>query len=116
MIPIAADHAPHIINGEFLPGFVADVLPARNFLEHEKADFVARIKKMPGLRVVRSADDISFELVAEDLRIAALYSSRHGLPDPGKGLMAVEPAQLDDLAVKCETVIGKLGFAQSKAA
>jgi len=43
MIPVAADHAADVINGDQLPGLVADVLPAGNLFEDEKADFVASI-------------------------------------------------------------------------
>ena len=65
MVPIAANHAAHVVDGDVLPGFVADVLPARDFLEHEQPDFVAGIKKMPRLRVVGRPDNIAFEVVRE---------------------------------------------------
>jgi hypothetical protein len=31
MIPVAANHAADIVDGNVLPGFIADVLPAGNF-------------------------------------------------------------------------------------
>ena len=116
MVPVAADHAPDIVDGNILPGCVADVLPAGDLFEHEQADFVAGVEKMTRLRIVRGADDVALELVAQDLGVAALGAAGHGLPDKGKGLMAVESAQLDDLAVQFEAVIGKLGLAKAEAA
>ena len=59
MIPVAANHAAHVIDGDQLPGFIADVLPAGDFFEDQKAEFVAGIEEMARLRVVRGADDIA---------------------------------------------------------
>src|ERR1035438_1706398 len=81
MVPVASYHAAHVVDGDLLPGFVPDVLPARDFLQHEKADFVAGVKKMTRLRIMRGANDVAPELFTQDLRVAALSASRHGLPD-----------------------------------
>jgi hypothetical protein len=116
MIPVAADHAADVVDGDELPGLVADVLPAGNFLEDEEAYFVASIEEMAGLRIVRSANDVAMELVAEDARIAALCAAGHGLSDEGEGLMAVEAAELDDFAVQLEAVVSELGFAEAEGA
>src|SRR5580698_837043 len=112
MIPIAANHAENIVYRNILPRSVADVLPARYFFQDEKAKFVACIQEMPRLRIVRSAHHVAFEIVTKDLRIAPLHASRHGLAHKGEGLMAVEPAQLDDLAVQLEAVFGKPRIAE----
>src|SRR5260370_21119657 len=95
MVPVAADHAPDVVDGNVLPSLVPDVLPARNLFQNQKADFVAGIKEMARLRIMRGADNVALELVAQNLRVAALRTSWHGLPDPREGLMTVEPAQLD---------------------
>ena len=95
---------------------VADVLPSGNFFEHQQADFVAGIEEVARLRVVRGADDVALELVAQNDRIAALGTAGHGLADEGEGLMPIESAQLDDFAVQLEAVIGELGFAEAEAA
>ena len=116
MIPVAANHAADVIDRDQLPGLIADVLPARNLFENQQAEFVAGIEEMARLRIVRSADDIALELVAQDLGVAALRTGRHGLSDPGKSLMAVEAAQLDDFAVQLESVIGELRFAEAETA
>ena len=49
MIPVAANHAGDVVDRDQLPEFVADVLPARNLFEDEKAHFVAGIEEM-GMR------------------------------------------------------------------
>ena len=50
------------------------------------------------------------------MRVPALGAARHGLADKGKGLMAVQPAQLDHFAVEFEAVIGELRFAKTDGA
>jgi len=114
MIPVATDHAPNVVDGDILPGGVSDVLPARNFFQDEQADFIAGIKKMTRLRVMRGADDVALEFVTQDVGIAALRTAGHRLANEGKGLMPVEAAQLDDFAVELEAVIGELGFAEAE--
>src|ERR1035438_6719956 len=116
MVPVAANHAPDVIDRNLLPGLVSDVLPARDLFQYEEADEFAGVRKMTRLRIVRRADDVAFELVAEDLCVAALGASRHRLPNKGERLMTVESSQLDDLAVQLETVIRKLGFPETKTA
>ena len=83
MVPVAADHAADIVDGDILPGFVSDVLPAGNLFENEQADLVAGIKKMTRLRIVRCADDVALELVAQDLCVAALGAAGMACPTNG---------------------------------
>ena len=116
MVPVAANHAADVVDGNIFPGFVSDVLPAGNLFENEQADFVAGVKKVARLRIVRGADDVALELVAQDLGVAALGAAGHGLADKGKRLVTIEAAQLDDFAVQFEAVIGELGFAKAEAA
>ena len=75
------------------------MLPARNLFQNQKSQLVACIKKVPGLRIVRGTHDVALELIAKDLRVATLNTSRHRLSYKGKSLMAVKAAQLDHLAV-----------------
>ena len=51
---------------------------------------------------MRSPDNIALEFVAQDVRIATLNPARHGLTDPGKGLVPIQPAQLDDFSIEFE--------------
>src|SRR6266545_2432781 len=113
MVPVAPNHAPHVVDGDLLPRLVPDVLPARDFFQHQQTDLVARIKNVSGLRVVGRPNDISSKFVAKNVRVAPLRAARHRLPHAWKGLMTIKAAQLDDLAVQFESVIGKLRFAEA---
>src|SRR6202044_405862 len=87
VIPVAANHATNVVHGNILPRFIADVLPSGDFLQDQKTKFVTCIQEMVGLRIMRSAYDVALEIVAKDLGIAPLHTSRHGLPHKGGGLM-----------------------------
>src|SRR5581483_3380592 len=71
---------------------------------------------MAGLRIVRGANDIAFELIAQDIRIPALRPGRHSLTHPGEGLVPIQTTELDDLAVQFEAVVGKLRLAEAETA
>ena len=116
VVPVAADHAAYVIDGDVLPGLVADVLPAGDLFEHEQAEFVAGVEEVARLRVVRGADDVAVEFAAQDVGIAALHARGHGLADEGEGLMAVEAAQLDDASVEREALRREARFAEADAA
>src|SRR6185312_17399471 len=62
---------------------------------------------------MRGSDNIGLELVAQDERIAALRPGRHCLTNPGKCLVAIQTAQLDNFSVERETMVGELGFAKT---
>ena len=63
MIPVAANHAVDVVDGDELPSFVTNVLPSGDFFEDEQAHFVAGIEEMAGLRVVGSSHDVAMELL-----------------------------------------------------
>src|SRR5260370_34578570 len=65
---------------------------------------------------MRGAHDVALELVAEDIGVPSLRAAGHCLPHPGKSLMAIEPAQLDDFAIQLEAAIGELCFAKTETA
>src|SRR5215469_12826359 len=46
MIPVASDHAAHVVDGNILPGLVSDVLPSWNFLEYEQTRLIASVEKV----------------------------------------------------------------------
>ena len=116
MVPVAANHAADVVDGDLLPVLVADVLPAGNLFEDEQADLVAAIEEVARLRIVRGADDVAVEVLAQDVGILALHACGHRLTDEGKGLVAIEAAQLDDFAVEREALVGEDGFAEADAA
>ena len=65
---------------------------------------------------MRGADDIALVFLAEDVRILALNAAGHGLANEGKRLVAIESAELDDLAVEFESVIGELRVTETDSA
>ena len=87
MIPVAANHASNVVNGDVLPCLVADMLPSGNFFKHQQADFVATIQEMARLRIVRRAHDVAMQTVAEDFRVLSLNACRHRLAHERKRLM-----------------------------
>src|SRR5216683_5876522 len=116
MVPIATNHATDIVDSDVLPGNVADVLPAGDLFENEQAQFVAGVEEVPRLRIVRRTDDVALEAVAQNLRVAALHAGGHRLSNKRECLMAVESAQLDDLAVEREPSRREPRLAESHAA
>jgi hypothetical protein len=92
------------------------VLPAGNLFEHQQADLVAGVEEVARLRIVRGADDVALQVLAQDDGVLALHAGGHGLAHPGEGLMAVEAAQLDDFAVEREALRREAGFAEADAA
>jgi hypothetical protein len=47
MVPIATDRAADIVDGNVLPGSVADVLLAGDLFEDEQAQLVAGVEEVP---------------------------------------------------------------------
>ena len=91
------------------------LLPAGNLFQHEEANFVAAIKEMTRLRVMRSANNIAMKAFAQDIGILPLHARRHCLPDKRKRLMTIQTAQLDDLAIQRKAMIGKDCLAEANA-
>ena len=100
MVPVATDHAARRCRREISASPRRRCAASRESLPEPAAQFIASVEKMPRLRIVRRAHDVAFEFLAQDSRIAPLHARRHCLTDEGKGLMPVEPAQLDDFAVQ----------------
>src|SRR5438552_11260742 len=92
------------------------MVPAGNFFQHQQTQLVACIEEVRRLRIMRSANDVELEFFLQDVSIASLRASRHGLSDPGKSLMTIQTAQLDYLPVKLEPMISEACLAKSYAA
>src|SRR5437879_5345402 len=52
MIPVPPDHTANVIDRNLLPGLWADVLPPWNFLQYQKSNFIAAVKKVPRLGIM----------------------------------------------------------------
>src|SRR5580698_7686683 len=66
MIPISANHAPHVVDRDIFPGRIAYVLPSGYLFQNEQPNLIAGIQKMPGLRIVGGADDVAFKLIPKN--------------------------------------------------
>ena len=116
VVPVAANHAAYVVDGDELPGLFADVLPAGDLFEDEEPDLVAAVEEVTGLRVMRGTDDVAVEILSEDVGVFALRTCGHGLTDERKGLMAIKAAQFDDITVEREALRSELSFAEADAA
>lgn len=83
MVVIAGNHRLDIVQGILLESGPADILPAGDFLKHQKTDLVAAIQKMFGLHIVRRPDDICAKLALQYLGVSLLNAFRHGVPAYG---------------------------------
>src|SRR5690348_2847052 len=99
MVPVTSNHAADVIDGDGLPWFVADVLPAGDFFEDEQAEFVAGIEEIWRLRVMGSSHNVALELPLQNISIATLTAGTHRLSHKREGLMPVQSAELDHLAI-----------------
>src|ERR1700738_2607545 len=115
MIPVAPDHASHVVHGNILPGLVADVLPAGDLFQNQKAQFIARVEKMRRLGIMRGARNVQLEFFLQDAGVTSLHASRHRSAYPGKRLMAIQPAKLYYLAVQFEPAFGETGLPKAYA-
>src|ERR1700716_4371269 len=105
MVPVAADHAADVVDGDLLPRFGADVLPAWDLFEDQEADLVAAVEEVARLRIVRRSDDVAVQVLPQDFRVLTLYARGHCLADEREGLVAIEATELDDFSVEREAVV-----------
>src|SRR5207247_1222634 len=99
MIPVAPDHAADVVDRDPFPCLVANMLPAGNLLKHQQAELIASVQEVLRLRVMGGTHDVAVQLVSQNVSIATLPTARHRLADEGEGLMAIQTAPLDDLAI-----------------
>ena len=114
MVPIPPDHAAHVVDRERLPRIVSNMLPARNLFQHQQTHLITGVQKMPGLRIVRGADDVAAQIVLHDVRVLSLCPLAHGIAGIGEGLVAVETAELECLAVELEAFRRELHLAEAE--
>ncbi len=115
VVPVAGDHAPDVLDALVLPAFAPDMLPAGDFLEHEEPEFVAAVEEIMALRIVRGAHHVELELALQYFRVALLRRLAQRIADIGEGLVPVEAAELERLAVELEALGGEFGRAEAEA-
>src|SRR6185369_11282802 len=115
MIPVTTNHLFDITHSQVFPLLVADMLPARNLLQHHESVFIAGVEKMRRLRIVRRTHDVAFQFLLQNPRIALLHSCRHCLSDKRKCLMSIESAKLEMLTVEHKSIGSELCFAKTNS-
>ena len=123
MVEAVADHGAglhELLAGElFVEEFVfggelAAVAPAQGFLPDEDAHFVAVVEEALRLLVVASADEIG----AEGFQVLQIEDHERfggGGAEGGMGLVAVDAAQVQGLAVEPEAAVARLDLADAEA-
>src|SRR5262249_23899674 len=115
VIPIPSNHLTNIANCEILPRSIANMLPPRNFLQNQQTDFIAIVKKMHGLWVMRRAHNVTLQLFFENECISSLYARWHGSSHVRKRLMPIKPAQFQRRSVQTKSIWSKAGVAEANA-
>ena len=62
------------------------------------------------------AHDIALQFPFQDMCIAPLHTSRHGLSNEWKRLMPIKSAQLDHCSIQLESMISEARLAKADAA
>jgi hypothetical protein len=52
MIPVPANHPSNVIDGDLFPWLWTDMLPPWDFLQDQKSNFIAAVKKVPRLGIM----------------------------------------------------------------
>ena len=113
MVPIAPDHILDVLYRQVLPRGIADELPARDLFEHQQPKLVAGIEEVRRLRIVRCADYVDAQVLAQHDCIPPLHSRRHRATNVWIGLVPVESPQLQVLPVEEESIGSKSRLAES---
>ena len=115
VIAVLRHHLAHILHRPALPRRVADVLPAGKLGEHEQPQLVARIDKVPALRVVRRAHRRAAELFLQYPRVLALERLGRGVAHVGIALVTVQAAEEHTLAVEIKPAAAEFRRAKAEA-
>ena len=104
VVPVLQHHLFHVLTGDVLPGFVSDMLPARDLGKDQESQLVAGVDEGLGLRIMGSPDDRAAELFLEDPGVFPLQGVADGISDVRIALVSVETSHNDSFAVEIESV------------
>ena len=113
MIPVAANHVAHVANDQFLPRLVAEIAPTGRFLPNHQSQFIARVQKRFGLRIMRAADHVDIKFALENFRVATHHPRRHREAGVRINFMPVQTKKSESLAVQEKSVHIKPRLTQS---
>ena len=111
MVSIAHDHVDEILHLRGFPCCISKVIPSGDFLEDKQPDFIAAVKKIGRLYIMRGPDRITTQIVFKDVRVFPLEPFRGRAPEVGECFMPVQAPELQGLAVE---IAFPVGFADSK--
>ena len=114
MIAVLQEHLPQHLAGGVLPVVVPDVLPARQFSEHQQTPPVALVQKILTLGVVAGAHGGAVQLLLQNAGILPLQAFRCGVTDVRKALVPVQPPQEGLFAVEVKAIRPELRRAEAK--
>lgn len=93
MIAVLQEHLLQHLAGGVLPVVVPDVLPARQFSEHQQTPPVALVQKILALGVVAGAHSGAVQLLLQNAGILPLQAFRCGVTDVRVALVSVQTPQ-----------------------
>ena len=114
VIAVLQEHLPQHLTGGILPVVVPDVLPARQFSEHQQTPPIALIQKILALGVVAGAHGGAVQLLLQNAGILPLQAFRCGVADVRVALVPVQAAQKGLFSVEVEAVRPELCRAETK--
>ena len=105
MVPFLQDESLGQIEEVIAPFLVfADVLPARDFVDDEKAEFVAFVQEGFVIAIMRGADDVAAKLFLKNPSVFPLRARRQGSADISKSLVAVQATEFEGFAIEIEAI------------
>ena len=114
VIAVLQEHLLQHLAGGVLPVVVPDVLPARQFSEHQQTPPVALVQKILALGVVAGAHGGAMQLLLQNAGILPLQAFRCGVTDVRVALVSVQTPQKGLFAVEVETIRPELCGAEAK--
>ena len=114
VIAVLQEHLLQHLAGGVLPVVVPDVLPARQFSEHQQPPPVALVQKIRTFGVVAGAHGGAVQFFLQNAGILPLQAFRGGIADVRKALVPVQAPQKGLFAVKVEAVCPELRRAETK--
>ena len=108
------EHLSQHLAGGVLPVVIPDVLPARQFGEHQQPPPVALIQKIRTLGVVAGAHGGAVQFLLQNAGILPLQAFRCGVADVRVALVAVQTTQKGLFAVEVEAIRPELCGAEAK--
>ena len=89
VVAVLQHHLPQVFQCLLLPGLVPDVLPARQLREHQQAQPVTFVNKMPALGIVGGAHRVALQLLLQNPGVLPLQTLRRSVADIGIALVPV---------------------------